>query len=327
MPKLYKHLNLHERELVSILRGEGKSLRKIAQILQRSPSTLSRELKRNTPRIKKGYYLPHRAQERSDLRNQWCRAHARLKNPRVWTQVRKKLRIGWSPEIISGWLKVEHAELFTSHETIYQWIYRIEREWIPQLVRSHRRRLPRGHSHRHKKLHVPDRISIKERPKSVLFRRRIGHWEADIMTSRKSLQALQVTVERKSRYSKLTKLRRKISRHMSVALNRRLSHYPQAARLSITYDNGPENHEHMRTNRVLGTRSYFCEPFHSYEKGTVENTIGLVRRFFPKKTDFATISKSQIQKVEHWLNHRPRKCLGFKTSAAVFKTACVALRG
>lgn len=326
MTKPYKHLNLDERELVSIHRGEGKSLRQIAQILKRSPATLSRELKRNTPRIKKGYYLPHRAQERSDLRNQWCRAQARLKDPRVWKLVRRKLRIGWSPEIISGWLKVERPELFTSHETIYQWIYRYEPNWISHLVRSHRRRLPRGHWHRHKNLHVPERISIKQRPKSVLTRRRIGHWETDTMISRKSLRALQVTVERKSRYCRLTKLNRRISRHMSVALNRRLSHYPRQTRLTITYDNGPENHEHMRTNRILGTRSYFCEPFHSYERGTVENTIGLVRRFFPKKTDFGKISKNQIRKVERWLNHRPRKCLGFKTSADVFKTACVALR-
>ena len=325
MKKTYKHLNLNEREQLFILQTEGKSLREIAEILKRSPSTVSRELKRNAPQIRKAYYLPHRAQERSRIRNKFSRARARRKNPKVWALVRKKLGLGWSPEIIAGWLKAEHPEFFTSHETIYQWIYHYERQWICHLVRSHRRRLPRGHSCRHKKLHVPERTSIKERPASVLTRRRFGHWETDTMTSRKSRQALQVTVERKSRYTKLTKLIRKNSQHMSVALNRRLSRYPRQARITITYDNGPENHEHLRTNRVLGTRSYFCEPYHSYEKGTVENTAGLVRRFFPKRTDFAIISKKQIQKVEYWLNHRPRKCLGFKTSADVFKTACVAL--
>jgi len=327
MKKPYQQLNIHERELLSILRGKGKSLREIAKILKRSPSTLSRELQRNAPEVYKGYYLAHRAQKRSEFRNRLSRAHARLKDPKVWTLVRRKLKQGWSPEIIAGWLKDRYPKLFTSHETIYQWIYRYERRWITTLVRSHRRRLPRGHSHHHRRLHVPERVSIKERPKSIRARRHIGHWEADTMISRKSPKALQVTVERKSRYSKLTKLPRKISRHMSAALNRRLSRYPQELRRSITYDNGPENHEHMRTNRVLGTRSYFCEPFHSYEKGTVENTIGLVRRFFPKKTDFATISKNRIKKVEYWLNHRPRKCLGFKTPADVFKIHCVALRG
>ena len=114
---------------------------------------------------------------------------------------------------------------------------------------------------------------------------------------------------------------------MSVALTRRLSRYPKALRLSITYDNGSENTEHVRTNRILGTRSYFCEPFHSWERGTVENTIGLVRRFFPKKTDFAKISKNKIKSVERWLNHRPRKCLGFKTPAEVFRSSAVALTG
>lgn len=327
MKNSYKQLNIQERELLSILRGKGKTLREIAKILKRSPATLSRELRRNAPKIKKGYYLAHRAQERYESRNRSSRAHARIKDPKVWILVRRKLKQGWSPEIISGWLKNHHFELFTSHETIYQWIYRHERRWIATLVRAHRKRLPRGHSHHHRKLHVPERTSIKERPQSVLARRLIGHWEADTMTSRKSPQALQVTVERKSRYSRLAKLPRKISRHMSSALNRRLSRYPQLMRRSITYDNGPENHEHMRSNRVLGTRSYFCEPFHSYEKGTVENTIGLVRRFFPKKTDFAIISKNQIKKVEYWLNHRPRKCLGFKTPADVFKKHRVALRG
>jgi len=145
--------------------------------------------------------------------------------------------------------------------------------------------------------------------------------------SRKSKAAIQVTVERKARYTKLAKLTKKGSRQMSIALVRRLSRIPTPLRRSITYDNGSENTEHLRTNRLLGTRSYFCEPFHSWERGTVENTIGLVRRFFPKKTDFARISKSRIQSVERWLNNRPRKCLGFKTPAEVFKSAGVALTG
>lgn len=326
MTKPYKQLSLYEREQISILRSKGKSLRTIAKILKRSASTLSRELHRNTPKIKKGYYLAHRAQERFQLRNQFSRSHARLKDSKVWPLVRRKLRIGWSPEIISGWLKINHPKLFTSHETIYQWIYHYEHCWISQLVRSHRKRLPRGHSHRHRMSHVPERVSIKKRPQSVLSRRRIGHWETDTMISRQSLQALQVTVERKTRYCKLAKLPRRISRDMSTALNRRLSHLPRQARLTLTYDNGPENYEHTRTNRILGTQSYFCEPFRSYEKGTVENSIGLVRRFFPKKTDFAKISKNRVRYVERWLNQRPRKCLGFKTSTEVFKTACVALR-
>jgi IS30 family transposase len=107
-----------------------------------------------------------------------------------------------------------------------------------------------------------------------------------------------------------------------MALTRRLSRYPADLRRSITYDNGSENAEHMRTNKILGTRSYFCEPFHSYERGTVENTIGLVRRFLPKKTNLATISQDHLTKIESWLNHRPRKCLGFKTPKEAFNAEC-----
>lgn len=109
---------------------------------------------------------------------------------------------------------------------------------------------------------------------------------------------------------------------MRVALNRRLARLPDRLRQSITYDNGSENVEHLRVNTVPGTRSYFCEPYHSWEKGTVENTVGLVRRFLPKKTDFAKVRVGDIKKIEYWLNHRPRKCLNFQTPAEAFKAEC-----
>ena len=147
------------------------------------------------------------------------------------------------------------------------------------------------------------------------------------MISRASAVALQITVERTARYTKLAALPRKGAREMRWALTRRLRQYPRGLRRSLTYDNGSENTEHAQTNRALGSRSYFCEPFHSWQRGTVENTIGLVRRFFPKQTDLAQVSKTQVQPVERWLNHRPRKCLGFQTPAEVFKSASVALAG
>ena len=147
------------------------------------------------------------------------------------------------------------------------------------------------------------------------------------MISRASAVALQVTVERLARYTRLAALPRRGAAEMRVALTRRLRQYPRGLRRSLTYDNGPENTEHVQTNQTLGTRSYFCEPFHSWERGTVENTIGLIRRFFPKQTDLAQLSTAQIQSVERWLNHRPRKCLNFRTPAEVFKSASVALTG
>ncbi len=323
----YDHLTSHERDVLAVLRSRGQPLRQIAAVLRRSPSTLSRELRRNAPPIYTGYYLAHKAQHRAETRN--CLAHQRrrLKHARLRRYVAQRLRGGWSPELIAGRWQRRHPDQPISHEAIYQWVYAEARQFIPCLVRAHRRRTHRGYSRRHKTSHIPARVSIRARPASVLHRRRVGHWETDTMISRASAVALQVTVERTARYTRLAQLPRKGAHAMSVALTRRLSHYPQRLRLSLTYDNGSENTDHVRTNRVLGTRSYFCEPFHSWERGTVENTIGLVRRFFPKQTDLARISKSQVQSVERWLNHRPRKCLGFRTPAEVFTAAGVALAG
>ena len=327
MPKLYQHLNAHERDVLAVLRSNGQSLRQIAQVLKRDPSSLCRELSRNAPPIRTGYYLSHKAQTRSEVRNSISHRRRRLKSELIRRYVENRILCGWSPELIAGRLKLQYPEYSISHEAIYQWIYEDAWHLIPSLVRAHRKRKNRGYSRKHKKTHIPERVSIRKRPLHVLKRLQIGHWETDTVISRKSKAAIQVTVERKARYTKLAKLTKKGSRQMSIALVYRLGRIPSSLRLSITYDNGSENTEHLRTNRLLGTRSYFCEPFHSWERGTVENTIGLVRRFFPKKTDFATISKSRIRSVERWLNNRPRKCLGFKTPAEVFKSAGVALTG
>jgi IS30 family transposase len=322
MPKTYKHLSVEERDILAVLKSQGHSLRQIATVLNRSPSTLSRELKRNAPPVYTGYYLAHKAQKRADKRKHESHRRQRLKNDFIRGYVEKHIRLGWSPELIAGRLSIEHPEESISHEAIYQWIYQDATHLIALLVRAHRRRKHRGYSRKHKKSHIPERISIRERPAAVLKRRQIGHWETDTISCRKSYQAVQVSVERKARYAKLAKLKAKTSRAMSVALIRRLCRYPAKIRRSITYDNGPENAEHMRTNKILGTLSYFCEPFHSYERGTVENTIGLVRRFLPKKTNLAMVSQDHLTKIEYWLNNRPRKCLRFKTPAEVFKAEC-----
>jgi len=321
-PKTYKHLSAEERDHLAVLKSQDKSLRDIARILKRSPSTLSRELKRNAAPVYTGYYLPHKAQQRADKRNRESHQRQRLKMDVIRKFVEKHIQLGWSPEIIAGRLSLKYPGLSISHEAIYQWIYKEALHLISDLVRAHRKRKHRGYSRKHKKSHIPARISIRERPKTVLKRLQIGHWETDTISCRKSYQAAQVSVERKTRYAKLAKLKTKSARAMSIALTRRLSHYPMPVRRSITYDNGPENAEHIRTNKILGTCSYFCEPFHSYERGTVENTIGLVRRHLPKKTNLAKISQDHLNKIESWLNSRPRKCLGFKTPAEVFKAEC-----
>jgi IS30 family transposase len=322
MPKSYKHLSQRERDMIAVLKSRGESLRAIARRLKRDPATISRELKRNSPPVHRGYYLAHKAQTRAHRR--WAAAHrrARLKSRRLAAYVRQRLRAGWSPELISGRLKRLRGGATVSHEAIYQWIYAEARELIAHLARSHRRRLPRGHTRRHRKSRIPGRIPIARRPARVANRRQAGHWEVDTAVSRKGPAALAVAAERKTRYVRLQRLPRKTARHLRAALNRSLSRYPVRLRRTLTYDNGCENTEHRHINTVLGTRSFFCEPFHSWEKGTVENTIGLVRRFFPKGSDFTRLPKGAIKRVERWLNHRPRKCLDYHTPAEVFRREC-----
>lgn len=323
----YHHLTKEERDLIAVFKSNGTSLRDIARQVGRNPGTISRELRRNAPPIHRAYYLPHRAHARYVERNRTRAQRLRCKGLRVRRYVRDRIHAGWSPELTAGRWSILHPEQPISHEAIYQWIYTDERALIPFLVRAHKKRLRRGYSRKHQKTHIPSRISIEERPKEAMERTVAGHWEADTAVSRKSKAALQVAAERKTRLTKLSRLKRKGAHEMRVSLTRRLSRCPKRLRKTITYDNGSENTDHEQTNAVLGTRSYFCTPYHSWEKGTVENTIGLVRRSLPKKTDFAMISDKDLRKIEYWLNHRPRKCLNYRTPAEAYKEERVALTG
>lgn len=324
MPRPYKHLTQAERDQLALLRAQDWPLRAIAKALRRNPGTISRELKRNAPPIHQGYYLAHRAQSRADARKSASCQRQRLRAPRLRSYVRRMLRQGWSPERIAGrWRLLGRGAV--SHEAIYQWVYAEDRELIRCLVRSHRKRLRRGHSSKHKSSHIPSRTPLSKRPKRVELRKQAGHWEGDTIVSRESKAALGVLVERKTRFLRLRKLPAREAAPMRAAINRALGRYPKHLRRSITYDNGSENVQHTKVNRRLGTVSYFCEPFHSWEKGSVENAAGLVRRRLPKKTDFAKVSGQEVRKIERWLNGLPRKCLGFKTAAEAFRQS-VALR-
>lgn len=318
----YIHLTQDERDTIAVLRSEGRSLRFIAKKMNRDPGTLSRELKRNAPPVHTGYYLPHKAHERAVQRNQVSHQRDRLKNSRIRSYVRRRIQADWSPELTAGRWNTLHSESSISYEAVYQWIYTDARDLIPCLVRAHKKRERRGYSRKHTKSHIPSRISISERPWEVAGRKKAGHWETDTAVSRQSKAALQITTERKTRYVRVAKLPAKTAHAMRVALTRRLSQMPTHLRKTITYDNGTENTDHEETNRILGTKSYFCEPYHSWEKGTVENTIGIIRRFLPKKTDFAIVSSKNVRTIERWLNNRPRKCLNFKTPAEAMRDEC-----
>lgn len=327
MGKRYRQLSLDERERISILKAEGRGPSEIGRLLGRDRKTIERELVRNAPPVHQSYYLPHKAHERAKERKRAAGQREWLKNAELQRHIGKKLKEGWSPELIAGRLKQKGRLSTASHESIYRWVYEKRPDLIGCLPRRHKQRHKKGHSRKHRKSHIPNRISLAERPAAADQRKEFGHWEADAMVSRASKAAGQVLVERKSRYTKLTRVERKTASQTRKVINRRLARYPQSMRRSITYDNGSENTEHERVNKVLGTNSYFCAPYHSWEKGTVENTIGLVRRFIPKKMDLAKLTKEDIRFVERRLNNRPRKCLGFQTPAEVFNQLRGALPG
>jgi IS30 family transposase len=318
---ILKHLSIEEREYISILLAQGKTQREIGRTLNRNHTTICRELKHNTPPINKGYYLAHKAQERATQRLIETHKRPRLKNAQIKDYVTRKLKLGWSPEQISGRISTDCPGQYIGYEAIYQYIYEDEPGLIKYLPRSHRKRYPRGHSHRHSRSHIPERTPLDERPIDVERRDTIGHWEGDTMVSRKSKVALQVLIERRTRFAQLTKLDRKTAAEMTNAAISRLGVLPAEARQTLTLDNGSENTEHLTITDVLGTKTYFCAPFHSWEKGSVENMAGLVRRFFPKKTDFALITHKQIESVESLLNNRPRKCLNYATPMEVLSGA------
>lgn len=317
----YQQLTQEERDTLAVLHAQGVSLSQIARQLHRDKSTISRELKRNkTPIL--GLYRSGRAHQQAKDRKRQAGERERLKSPEIRRYVKQHLRMNWSPERIAGRLRVLHADRHICVESIYQFIYdseqRNQEDFVPNLARSHRIRNYRGQRKTHRMLKIPNRTSILERSAIVQNRTQAGHWETDTMISRASKAAVLATVERTSRYVKLAKLRQRTARHVRISLNRMLSRYEAPLLRSITYDNGQENTDHMDVNKILGTRSYFCQPYHSWEKGTVENTIGLVRRTYPKKTDFAKISAAEIKSVERKLNNMPRKVLHYKTPKEVF---------
>ena len=322
MPRTYTHLSHEDRDTLTLFLNRGRSLRAIAKFLGRSHSSLSREVRRNsTP----SDYRPFSAHQKAKARFSESHRRPRLPDRKVRRNVETLLRIGWSPEIISGHLKSESGQPLVSHEAVYQWIYADARYLIPSLVRGHRRRRHRARIP-WEKVFIPQRISVDQRPPVANVRLEPGHWEADLVIG-KGRAALQVAVERTSRYTRLRRLPNKSAKESSQALKNILSGVSQDLRRSVTYDNGSENVLHLDLREAFGTRSYFCAPFHSWEKGTVENTNGLVRRFLPKGTNFDIVPDSYIQSIEAWLNARPRKCLNFKSSAQVFNRLSGALAG
>ena len=320
-PKYYIQLSQEERDRIAALYAQQVSRSEIARQLQRNKSTISREITRNKAPIR-NVYGACRAHNKAKDRKQQAGQRPRLKNKTIRRYVIRHLRMEWTPEQIAGRLHRKYPQHRICVESIYQFIYdpevRRRENFVAVLPRAHRIRNRRGQRKTHRKMHIPERISIIERPEAVQHRKQAGHWESDTVIARTSRSALLATVERKSRYTKLAKLARRTAKQVRISLNRSFSQYPKKLRRTITYDNGQENVEHITVNKTLGTRSYFCQPYHSWEKGTVENTIGIIRRTFPKKTNFDLVSRKDVKRLERKLNNTPRKILHYQTPKEVF---------
>ena len=319
------HLSLQERGLIHDMVWDKLSMSEIARRISRDPSTISRELNRNTPPLLKRY-TPHLAQEHYEVRKQTVRQRPRLKNPKIVRYVRRKLKSGWSPEQIAGrWSKL-HKKLTISHEAVYQYIYASTKpgeagDLRVCLRRKHKRRQRKNIPFKEPRTTIPNRISIDLRPEEISKRATYGHWEGDSMVSKKSKASLNTLTERKSRLVKISKLSRRTIEETNQAVIAQLGAYPEILRRTITLDNGTENAGHEQITGRINLKCFFAHPYHSWERGTNENTNGLIRHYFPKGTDFATVSEEDIKWVENLLNNRPRKCLGYLTPNEVFNKA------
>ena len=329
----YNHLTIEEREKIQELLWQKASIRNIAAAIGRNPSSIARELLRNYPLEQKRYF-PRLAHERALVKRKSRGRAERLKNERIRDYVVKHLKKRWSPEQIAGRIKRDLGERI-SHEAIYQFVYaQIHRNGYGQLKpgledlrpclrHKRKRRMPKG-TRRCQRIFKPNGISIDMRPVIVNRRGRIGDWESDTVESINRKPGINTLVERKSGLVLITKLESKNSPATISAISNRLSPLSQKVKQTITFDNGPENREWQELERQTKMKAFFAHAYHSWERGTSENANGLIRDYFPKKTDFATISDEELSFVEQELNNRPRKRLGWRTPLEVMG---VALRG
>lgn len=327
MGKIYQQLGIEEREQILSGLWEKKSLREIARLLGRSPSTISREIEKNLPREHRRY-TPRLAHERSVFQRTLRHKRPRLKHEFIRNYVQEKLKLYWSPEQIAGRLSLDYPEYSISHEAIYLYVYsQYHREGCGRCIgedlrkylrRKHKRRKRKNILYPLEQGKIPNRTGIEKRPRYIDKRIQQGHWEGDCLESKQSLEKLSTLVERATGLVFISKLSDGTKAETAGAVIKRLEALPQALRRTLTLDNGKENAGHEIITRTLGTKCYFCNPYHAWERGTNENTNGLIRFYLPKKTDFAMVSEERIKEIEYALNIRPRKRLRYKTPLEVF---------
>ena len=317
--KGYHQLTEAERIRIEVFLGEQLGIREIAERLNRAASTISREIKRyrNVDGTYRGSTAQRRARQQS--RGRPCSLitapdQAQPTGSNEWLYVREKLRQGWSPEIIAARYRMEHPGSRLCHETIYRYIYsediRSEKLW-KYLARQQPRRYPRNRRAQ-QRAQQPTRPNIADRPQEAYERSEVGHWEADLLCFRQPGVVLHV-VERSVRFGFALKLAGKHAKQLMDRLIAAFASLPAILRETVTFDNGSEFFSYEQLWDELGMRSYFCDPYAFWQKGTVENQNRALRRYLPRSTDLNGLSEQELIDIREELNDRPMKCLGFLT--------------
>jgi len=337
MGKFYGQLSIEERTMIQTQLGQGMKPAAIAAGLNRSASTLSRELRRNRWVAEKarsgigrpliaGGYRAEAAQQRADACTIKPRVERRLRaGGPLWGRVVRYLKKGYSPEQIAGTLALVHTDtpsLRVSHETIYTAIYAMPRgelrtQVIGWLRFGHVKRRPRARGE-DRRGRIPDMVSIHERPPEVEERLIPGHWEGDLIKGAYGRSAVGTLVERTSLFTVLSKMKDASAESAVSGFSRVLNRIEAQKRLSMTYDQGREMSEHQRLTEATGVKVYFADPHSPWQRGINENTNGLLRQYLPKGTDLSLYTQAQLDAIAWQLNTRPRKSMGYRCPAEVF---------
>jgi IS30 family transposase len=310
--KHYTQLTQEQRYQIYALKKAGLAQNRIASLLGVHKSTIGREIKRN--RGQRGY-RPKQAHSLAEQRRQ-SKYHSRI-TLETWHLIEARLRLEWSPEQITGWLRL-NGHPTVSHEWIYQFILSDKKAGgnLYKFLRCQKQRKKR-YGTRERRGQLPDRTSIAARPAVVESRTRLGDWELDTIIGKGHKQAIVSLTERKARLTLIAKVERKTAAQVSSAIIRLLRPHTQKVH-TLTSDNGKEFAEHKKIAESLEADFYFAHPYASWERGTNENMNGLIRQYFPKHRDLRTVTDKEIQKAMDRLNNRPRKCLGYRTPNEVF---------
>lgn len=316
---------MEEREEIRVGLSEKLSIRAIAKRLHRAPSTVSREVNRNKGRR---WYKAVSADRRAWRMAKRPKPCVISKNKQLKRIVIKKLKLNWSPDQISGWLKVNfprRSSMHVSHETIYRTIYVRLRKTLDHSLASHLRRRHKMRQSKHHSragdrgtINIVNGVSIHKRPKRADNRTTVGHWEGDLVTGSGNTH-IATLVDRKTRFTMILKLKGKDSDSVITALVKAFTKLPNSLKKSITWDRGMELAQHTKFTKMTDVPVYFCDPQSPWQRGTNENTNSLIRQYFPKKTCLAQYSQRKLDAVANQLNERPRKVLKYRTPKEVMK--------